>query len=553
MIENTEFLSGLPAHPILRSVALHVLEGYFERYPSFATDLGLHQWDDKMPSFTMEARQLFVAILDAADKDMQRVDPSQLSPSDLADYHTLTNQIQLLRLDELRDVWEEKDPNIVNSIISGALLSLVRREFAPLEERGRHILSRLKASIALLDQVQVILDNPPEIFVQMAIAQFEASIPLFTEVIPQVFSKVSVDLSMQVENAAEALAKRYREFITFLQEKLLPRSHGDYRLGAQRYQERLALQEGVTTPLDTLLEQGYAELHRLQALFRETVAAINPHLSPEEVLAGVRRQHPLAQDLLNQVANTLIELRTFCEERDLISIPQAPDPDVVETPAYMRETTLASIDPPGPFETEALQSFYQVTLPDPGWTSEQKEQLLEGFNYWGLHIISAHEVYPGHYVQFLHLRSGGSTVRKVFASGAFVEGWAHYTEEMVVDEGLGSGDPAMRLIQVMEALERVGRFIAGIEMHTGRRTFAEAQELFEKECYMAPVHARREALRGTEDPFYLIYTLGKLEILQLRREARKRWGSQFTLRRFHDALLSYGYPTFPILKTLLFS
>lgn len=552
MIDDPAFYQGLPSDPELRRVAEEALEALLAHYPFWATDLGFHQWDHRLPDYEDASRQAFQDVIQRSREALAEIDPATLSKEDLADYRMLTNQLALVWRDETLDRQETRDPNLYNYIVSASLLSLARRQFGTPENRAVNAASRLEQVPGLLDYAKKTVDNPPKIFVEMAIPQFKATIPFF-DLITEAFSGASSDAQRRVQRSVEKAKEAYEDFGRFLEDNLLSRAHGEYRLGAQRYQERLALQEGIDTPLDQLLQQGYDELARLHEAFDQAGHQIDPGRDPQEILDEVRRDHPRAEELIAYTSSVLGELRDFCTERRLLSIPDnAPDPDVVETPPFMRMTTYASIDPPGPFEKEAAQSYFQVTLPDPSWSEHDQDEHLKGYNSFAARIISVHEVYPGHYLQFLHLPRCVSTVRRILSSGAFVEGWAHYTEELMVEQGYYRGDPKMRLVQVAEALERVGRYIVGIRLHAEDMTFDQAQEFFVKECYLAPVHARRETLRGTVDPFYLIYTLGKLEILRLRERAQEEWGKAYSLNRFHNALLSHGYPMFPVVTALMF-
>jgi uncharacterized protein (DUF885 family) len=239
--------------------------------------------------------------------------------------------------------------------------------------------------------------------------------------------------------------------------------------------------------------------------------------------------------------------------------------EVTETPQYLRATSFASMDTPGPFETKATEAYYYVTPPEKNWSAQQKEEWLTSFNYYTTDIVSIHEVYPGHYVQFLHLNASSATkLEKIFGSYAFIEGWAHYAEQMMVDEGFGANGPGgsaqsngsvqaakYRLAQIDEALLRACRFCVSIKMHCKKMSVDEATRFFRDNCYYEEKPARQEAMRGTFDPEYLYYTLGKLEILKLREDYRKQQGTKFTLRKFHDEILRHGAPPVRLLREVL--
>ena len=248
----------------------------------------------------------------------------------------------------------------------------------------------------------------------------------------------------------------------------------------------------------------------------------------------------------------LVHLRAFIVDKHIVTVPADADIRVTETPAFMRATTQAAMDAPGPLETVATRAYYYVTPPDPKWTKAETDGYLEAFSDFERPIVSAHEVYPGHFLNFTVDRQLPlSLSRKLLGSGSYIEGWAHYDEQMVVDEGWGNGDPRVRLAQLQEALLRNCRFVAGIELHTAGWSQKRAERLFEDECFQPTAVAQDEALRGTQDPLYGRYTMGKLMILKLRADYQAKLGAEYTLQKFHDAFLAHGDPPIPLLRKLL--
>lgn len=554
MIDDATFRNGLPRNRELARIAGEAMEAVLERFPFWASDLGLHQWDDQLPRMDAAARSTFERKLAGFRADLARVASDSLDLEDWADWQTLRHNLELLWDDETEYRPYTLDPNLYNQAVSSSLLTLARRNFHTPQDRARSAISRLEQVPELLDSARQLLLHPPLVYTETAIVQFEQTLPFLEEMLPEAFTSAGSDLAARVSQSAHRAGEAYRRFVHFLRDDLLGRSDGDFRLGSERYRNRLLWQEGIEEPVSALLDRGYEELNRLQSKFDATARELGAD-SGVDLLKRLGADHPPADRLLEEIRGSLDRLKHFCLDRDLVTIPSVPDPMVVETPAFMRMITFASIDPPGPFENEAKEAYYQVTLPDPLWDPKDIDAHLAGFNRFAALVISAHEVFPGHFVQFLHLPRARSTVRKVFGSGAFIEGWAHYTEELMVEEGYGGAGPdglKLQLMQIMEALERVGRLIVGIRLHTEAMTVEEAAAFFVNECYMEPVNARREALRGTMDPFYLIYTLGKLELLRMREKARRTWGQTFSLKTFHDRVLEHGFPTMPVLERLLF-
>ena len=544
------FDRGLPQDPALRKTAQRFFDALFDHYPMWATELGLHDWDGALTDWSPAARTRYAHTLDDALGMAQAVDPDRLDKLGRAESQVLTTAIRLALDDEREDPGPRRDPNIANALVSSSLLPLMRMASLPIEGRARHAADRLAQVPDLVQHQAELLDNPPRLFVDVALQQYRDTLPFLEEAVPAAFQDAPPPVRSRIEEESRRARDAYRRFLRRLEELAL-HAGGSFALGEERYRTRLRLIEHIETPLPDLLAQGYSELARLTERLMHAVTALRGDASPREVVHDLYRQGPPADRLLKEAAGVLDELRDFCRAKRLVSIPDAPHPAVVETPAFMRAATFASIAPPGPFES-AQEAYYQVTLPDPSASPEDQAAHLGGFNPWGLRIITAHEVYPGHYLQFLHVRRTPSTILKALPSGAFVEGWAHYTEELLLEQGFGGGRPEMLLSQSMEALERVGRFLMGIRLHIGDVSHEEAVRFFESECFMEPVAARREALRGTMDPFYLIYTLGKLGILDLRRDWTALHGhGGADLESFHGELLGHGYPPLPVLRELM--
>ena len=316
----------------------------------------------------------------------------------------------------------------------------------------------------------------------------------------------------------------------------------------------------VDIPLDKLLEIAWTDIRKNQAHFKLVASELEPTKSPAEVVQELGQNHPAPDHLLDAFRATFDGLVSFIRSHHIVTIPSDVRPIVEETPPFMRATTFASMDTPGPYETHATEAYFNVTLPDPKMTPEQVEGFMHSFNVGTVISTAVHEAYPGHYIQFLWLPQAPSRVRKLLGANTDVEGWAHYTEQMMLDEGYGQpGSGAkdereskfLRLGQLQDALLRNARFIVGIEMHTGKMTMEQAEEFFQKEGYQSKETAVVETKRGTGDPTYLYYTLGKLQIMKLREDMKKRQGAAFSLQQFHDDFLKQGFPPVKIVREAL--
>jgi uncharacterized protein (DUF885 family) len=426
------------------------------------------------------------------------------------------------------------------------------RNFAPAAERMRSVIARERQGVRLFAEARDNLTNPPRVYTEVALQQLPGMIGFFRKDVPQAFTDVHDSaLLAEFQSANQAVMDALAAYEKFLHDQVLPRSNGDFRIGAENYRKKLLYDEMVDTPLDRLLEIGMADLRRNQQALRQTAARIDPHRAPEQILAALEKDHPAPDRLLASFRDVLGGLRDFITARHIVTIPSPMMPMVEETPPFMRALTSASMDTPGPYERVAKEAFFNVTLPEKGWTPRQTQEFMEGFNRGTILSTAIHEAYPGHYVQFLWLQQAPSKTRKLLGAGSNSEGWAHYCEQMMLDEGYGNGDPKIRLGQLQDALLRDARYIVGIELHTGRMTFEQAVDFFVNDGHQTREVAVRETRRGTSDPTYLVYTLGKLEILKLRDDYRKLKGSQFRLQEFHDRFLAQGDPPIKVVRRAL--
>jgi uncharacterized protein (DUF885 family) len=516
-------------------------DAQFQFHPKEATAAGFHRYDTILEDYSAAAREAEAAKLRALASRLEQISPAQLSPESADDLAFLKSSLKgrLLELEILR-MWR-KDPSLYASGVSESIFLIVKRNFAPPEERLRSVVAREGQIPEALTAARRNLQDPPKIYTQIALEQMPGIIAFFRDAVPAAFKEVK-DETLQAEfhRSNAAVVGALGRYQLFLRDDLLPRSRGDFRIGAENFRQKLFDEEMVDTPLEQLLQLGYADLHRNQQRLKETAALIDPHASPRDVLAVLEKDHPAPDKLLETFRDLLVSLRQFIEANKIITIPSQILPILEPTPPFMRATTTASMDTPGPYETKATEAMFNVTLPEPNWTPQHVEDWMESFNRGTIVSTAIHEAYPGHYTQFLWAKRFPSKVRKLLYCGTNVEGWAHYTEQMMLDERFGGGDPKLRMGQLQDALLRDARFIVGIEMHTGHMSLDQAKEFFVQEGYQVPAVADLEAKRGTVDPTYLVYTLGKLQILKLREDYRKKLGAKFTLQEFHDRFMEQG-------------
>jgi uncharacterized protein (DUF885 family) len=534
---------------------------YFHYSPSNATLLGLHQYDNQLEDYSRTTIDRETADLERFESRFSAVPAAQLDLTSQGDLELLQTSIQttLLSLNTIR-LWE-KDPDMYSSGISNAAFVLIERNFASPDDRLRSVVAREKLMPAALQTAHQNLKNPPRIYTEIALEQLPDIIAFFQKDIPAAFKEARDE---QLKNAFSqtngAVIAALKDYQSWLKKDVLPRSHGDFQFGADTYAKKLLYDEMVDTPLDKLLEIGLADLHKNQAEFQRVASEIDPHRKPREVLALLVHDHPAPDHLLQSFRDTFQGLVQFIQEKHIVDIPSPVRPAVAETPPFLRATTTASMDTPGPFEKVPLTAYFYVTVPQATETPQKIEGLMEEFNRGTIISTAVHEAYPGHYIQFLYLPQAPSRVRKVLGAASNAEGWAHYCEQMMLEQGYGqpgagasdARDAALiHLGQLQDALLRDARFVVGIKMHTGQMTFDQAVNFFVDEGYQSHAGGLVETKRGTADATYLYYTLGKLQILKLRADLEKQEGARFSLEQFHDDFLKQGYPPIKIVRRAL--
>jgi uncharacterized protein (DUF885 family) len=532
-----------------------LVDAYFDAMftfaPSSGTAVGLHGHDRALEDLS-RARVLgrvaevrgFVARLEALPE-------ASLTPDDGIDRAFLVSQARAELFDLVTlESWRE-NPMVYARLPGEAVDGLMKRAFAPAPERLRAVVARLGAVPALYAAARANLDDPAPEHTTLALRMAKGSIGFFdsaTRTWARSVLAAAPDAALQKEfdAANDAALAATRAFAAWLEKDLLPRSHGAFALGTKRFRELLRLQEMVETPLPELLATGAARLARDRAAFLETAAKLAPGKKPGDVMRALTTEHPTAAELIPSVAKGLESARQFATARKLVTFPSEQRPRVQETPPYARAAVFASMDTPGPYEVAGVEAYYYVTPVEPDWTAEHREEHLRMFNRYTTAMIDIHEAYPGHFLQFLYMPRVKSKVRKLMYTTANVEGWAHYVEQMMIDEGFDGGfdggprdaGSKLRLAQLQEALLRDCRYVVAIKMHTQGMTVAQATRVFVEQGFQEEANAHEEALRGTYDPMYLAYTMGKLQIQALRDRYLARTGRD--LRAFNDAFVAQG-------------
>jgi uncharacterized protein (DUF885 family) len=529
-----------------------VFAASFAYAPSNATGYGLHEYDARLEDLSRPRIEARIRELEALLARMRALKRDTLSFDETIDAEALQQQL-LADHYELSVVrgWE-KNPMAYAGLPGGAVDGLMKRDFAPKAERLRSVIARLKQVPAVFAAGKANVQSPPREFTDLAIRMTKGSVGFFEGSVTQWATDAAggdAALLAEFQQANAQAVAAVKDFARWLETDLLPRSTGSYALGEERFLTKLRNEEMIDVPLPQLLARGEANLEKDYADFVATAKRIDPKLTPAQVMATLEKDHPTAEDLIPSVRRSVEGVRKFLVEKDLVTIPSEVRPHVEETPPYARSGSFASMDTPGPYETKATEAFYYVTPVEPEWTAQHKEEHLRLYNKPVVDLINIHEVWPGHYLQFLYAPRFPTKVRKLVSVGSNAEGWAHYAEQMMLDQGYRNGDPKLRLAQLSEALLRDCRYVTGIKLHTAGWTVEDGARLFRERCFQQPANAYEEARRGAYNPTYLYYTYGKLEIQQLAREYMAAKGA--SLKQFHDAFVAQGSLPLPLVRRLL--
>jgi len=529
-----------------------VVQDYFnaqwKAHPTFATASGIHAYDADLDNVSAAANAEEAARLKDTEAKLRAIDSAQLSPMDRDDRDVLLGRIdgQLLE-NETVQLWRH-DPGAYVNLLTSAAFGLIERDFAPLPDRMRNLIARENLIPAMLTEAKKNLTDMPPVFIDVAQQNLDGGISFLSKDAPDAFKSVS-DPSLQkrfADSTKKAVdsAKNFNAWLTAQK----PNAHGSFVIGRTNLQ-RLLASDLVDVPVEKVLAAGEAQFAKDRAAYLAAEKLVDPK-KPDRAMAEIEADHPDAAHLIETARTGLVQLQRYITQHRILTLPSQQLPVVAETPPFARAVIFGQTDPPGPLETHATRAYYFITPPEPSWPQARQEKLLAYFNRSFLQNLSVHEALPGHFTQYLfqHANPQWPLARKMAQSYSTTEGWAHYSEQMMLDEGLGNGDPKFRLAQLNDALLRDCRLIASIKMHTGMMTVDQATDMMQTRCFVSSAAAPGEAKRGTDDPGYYSYTLGKLEILKLRADMEKREGNSFNLTKFHDTFMNAGLVPVSIIR-----
>ncbi|MBU1226120.1 MAG: DUF885 domain-containing protein [Actinobacteria bacterium] len=517
-------------------------------HPGEAVYLGKHEYDGVVPDLTGAHVE--------AELDRLRGLRDRLDGMDGLDAEQVIDRSQLVAaVDSTLIAWEQIRGWRVNPMTPIPLLDItlyLTRGYAPFGHRAEQAAAVLEQAPRVLDQARACLEPVvPTVFAEWAIRLATGMAESLIHDLPGEAGGDPVAAGA-LTDAGAAAAAALRDYAAWIETDLLPASSDAFAVGGEVLEDMLRRGELIDLDLDALLAMGEADLEANLDALHAAAAEVDSSLSPAEAYrAHVASVHPAGGDLIEAAGGMLEDIRRFLVEHHIITIPSEVRAVVAETPRHLR-WAFAMMNTPGPYETGATEAFYYVTPVEPDWPPEKAEEWRNALNLYALEDISIHEAYPGHYVHFLHYDAAPTEVSRRVASYAFTEGWAHYAEQMMWEEGYRNGDPRFHMAQLAEALVRNCRFVAAISMHAHGMSLDEATRLFMDHALCDETPARAEAERGAFDPGYYSYTLGKLQILRLREDCR-RAESGFDLRAFHDRLLSRGAPPVELMRKVMLS
>jgi len=534
----------------------HFVDDYlsflYEVHPTGATMDGVHIHDDLIEDYRRSAIDTHVSALAGFARRLDSIPVDQLSPREQIEHQIVSSNIRARQFElEATRSWE-RNPHVYADTLASSLAAQAIFNYAPETDRARRVLSKLRQVPRLVQAARDNIKEPPAMFVKVGIDTWRGTMAFIDTELPRAFSNVDdLHLLGDLADACTEATQTMGAYVDELATEVLPKAKGTFRLGRDRFEQKLRLEEGITLPVDRLLAIATRELAATQEEFRQLAGRLNGS-DPIEAWRKAKQQHPEPGTLIKTAREQLDELHTFLERNSIVSMPETGGVQVAPTPEFFRWSS-ASMWTPGPFESRPSRAMYYLTDVDPKWESDRKAEHLLDFNLPTLWAISIHEVYPGHFLHYQFLRKVDSKVRRstMFASASYMEGWAHYCEHMMIEAGFGRGDHSMKLGQLAESLVRLARFVVGIRLHTEDWSVEQGVRFFKEEAFLEDSNARREAERGTFDPTYLVYSAGKLMMLKLRQDWYDEQGGKPSLRAFHDTLLSHGSAPFWALRKLM--
>ena len=522
-----------------------------ETNPTIAGLDGIHEYDDLLEDPSKESIEAQIRELGGWSRRLEGILSSTLTSREKRERKVLADNIdaRLFQLEQIRP-WQSNPLHYAETLAT-SLSSQVLFNYAPVSDRARRLVSKLRQVPRFLDAAQENISDPPGLFVRVGLESLEGVLLFVERDLPKVFRNLDdMHILGDLADASTLASNALRNYLVHLRDTVAPRSRASFRLGADRFSTKLRLEEGIETSAQHLLEIASAELQEKKDEFQSVASELaGGSAKAWETLKG---RHPGADELLAVAEGQLNTLLTFIRRKRLMKVPEHPLPIVAPTPDFYR-WTFASLWSAGPYESKSLPAYYYVTNVDPSWAAEKQEQHLRDLNHASLWSISMHEVFPGHFLHAEHLRLLENPLRKsnLFAPVSVTEGWAHYCDQMMLEEGFERGNTEIRLGQLSVSLLRLARTVVGIRLHTEDLSVEQGVRFFREEAFLEEGTARQEAERGTFNPSYVMYSIGKQMLNTLRADYKSMMGDKFSLGAFHNQFLSQGVLPFWLHRELM--
>lgn len=538
------------------------IEDYLRLYPESATRLGDHRYDHLLNDYSLAGVRKSVEMNRKYLRELDKIDACQLSLTNSTDLLILRHRIEksIFSAEILKG--HEWNPLIYNA--GGAIYNLIARESAPLEIRLGYVQKRLEAIPEMLHQAKTNLKNPPQIFTETAILRSKGTVTLIRDQLTEFVEQVP-QMEAEFYPVRNMAVTALQDYIVWLENDLLPRSNGDFRLGEAKFRQKLAYTLESDISMEEIFERAWDDLTVTQNELYETALEIyrrdHPNIKmtddPEKrkilvktVLDRLADSHPNNETIVPTIEKCLEETRQFTVAQDFVTVPDEPI-RIIVMPEFQRGVASAYCDSPGPLEKDR-QTFYAISPAPVDWTEEQVISTFREDNNYMLHDLTIHEAMPGHYLQLAHANKfkAPTMVRAIFKSGPFIEGWATYAERLMVDHGYGGPEVRMQMLKMH--LRVIINAIIDQKIHTANMTEEEALDLMIREGYQEPGEAagkwRRACLTSTQLTTYFV---GNLEMNDIRRVYEAKHGPEIDLKAFHDELLSYGSPPLKYVRELM--
>ncbi len=523
-----------------------------ETHPTHATLDGVHSHDDLLEDVSRHAMDSEAHALSGYLRRLDEIHRDALTEVERLEQRMLVDQLKARTFElEVVRTWE-RNPQYYADLLAASLAGQTLFSHAPASERARRVLSKLRQTPRFIQAARDNIKDPPGIFVKVGIETMRGVQTFIEDELPRAFADVDdLHLLGDLADAQTEASHAVGAYVEYLETEVAPKARASFRLGREKFERKVQLDEGISVPVDRLLTIAERELKATKDAFKSLVGHMNGG-DPLEAWARTKSAHPAPGELVRVGREQLEDLATFLQRQSIVTIPDGEQIMVAPTPEFYR-WSFASMWTPGPFESKPSRAYYYLTDIDPSWPADRQDEHLRDYNIATLWSISIHEVYPGHFLHYQHLRRVVSKARKsiLFAPASFVEGWAHYCEQMMIEAGFGRQDYTIQLGQLVESLIRIARFIVCIKLHAEDMSVEQGVRFFRDEAFMEEASARREAERGTFDPTYLVYSVGKLMLLKLRQDYKQQQGKAFSLRSFHDTLLSQGTAPFWLHRRLM--